>query len=373
MNILNSQFMLENIIVIFSLFLILAIPRYSKAFWSIEVLKHNFVSDKKNRLNSIDSIKGMAIVAVIIIHSCYLLLSKYSEGYEANTFTFINNIFRFAIPVFLFSSGLLLRPFIWRAKNILSFYISKIIRIGIPYILVNIALWQVGYNNSENLWQLIITGDMVVPFYFIPVLFQLYFLYPILDYFRKISPKYLLLISLIISVISFFIPITWQIYGFPLFFQYLIFFVYGMLRQDVLQLKSAKVWNELFLIYIILQIIIANIAFFIVSEKNIWESFYLYNFQIILGFGFIFTSLYYLEAKKLGHKIIQKIFAPLGRLSLWIFLLHFPIQQILFTTNNRENLFIIDLVQNILFTLIITIILAFIFDRIYSITKFIKL
>jgi peptidoglycan/LPS O-acetylase OafA/YrhL len=369
MNILESQFILENLIVIFSLFLILVIPRYAKVFWSLQSVKQNVVNNK-SRLHSIDTLKGLAIIGVIIIHACYLLLNKYS-GYEAIILTFINNIFRFAIPIFLFSSGLLLKPFVWQFKYIFHFYMSKVLRITVPYILVNIALWQIGYNDSASLLQLIVTGKMAIPFYFIPVLFQLYLLYPILDYCRRISPQYLLLASLIVSIISFLTPSTWQIGEFPLFTQYLVFFVYGMVRQDVIKVIYPRAWFELLLIYFILNIILASVIPFILIEQNIWESIYFYNFQIILGFGFIFTSLYYLEAKKLGHQILNKIFSPLGKLSLWIFLLHFPIQQILFNSFEDNYAFLaLELMQNIFLTCIITVPLAWILHYFYSIPRF---
>jgi len=328
--ILQHQFRVEYIVVGIGLLILLIIPRYSRVFWSLkaDISKTDFNS--KNRLKSIDTIKGLAIVGVIIIHSCYLLFSKYSGISETIALSLINNIFRFAIPVFLFSSGLLLKPFIWRAQNILQFYATKVLRILIPYIFVNLILADFGYNNSASLWQLILTGDMALPFYFVPVLFQLYLLYPILDYIRHINPRYLLLGSLIISVISFLIPATWQFYGVPLCGQYLVFFVYGMVRQDILEAKSAKIWSELLVIYLILQIILLAILSVFGLNKNTWELIYFYNFQPLLGFSFIFISLYYLQYQKLVYHLVEKIFAPLGKFSLWIFLLHFPIQQLLF-------------------------------------------
>lgn len=363
-----SQFLLEYYFVIITLVMLFFIPHYSKSFWDISL--KSYFNNNKNRIKSIDTIKGIAIIGVIIIHSCYFLLDKYTSYSEVITLTLINNIFRFSIPVFLFSSGFLLKEFVWKSKNIAYFYINKFLRIGIPYIIINLFLWKIGYNSSASFWYLLITGDMAIPFYFIPVLFQLYLLYPILDYFRKISPKYLLLISLIISIISFFTPSTWQINGFPLFTQYLIFFVYGMLKKDILQKKSSKIWAELLFIYIVLQIIMSISAYFIMNQY-MWKLIYFYNFQIILGFGFIFTILSYLESKKIGYKIIQKIFAPIGIYSLWIFLLHFPIQENLFILTKNFNLpLLIFLSQNIILTLILTIPIAFILNYIYSSLRF---
>lgn len=365
-----SQFVLEYLFVIISLIILLVIPRYSRGFWSIDT---NNSIEYKNRLQSIDTMRGIAILGVIIIHTCYLLLYKYNGIAETIALNFINNIFRFAIPVFLFSSGVLLKKFIWDGKYIFEFYFSKFIRIGVPYILVNIFLWLIGYNNSAPLWQLILTGGMAVPFYFIPVLFQLYLLYPILDYIRNINPRYLLLGSLVISILSFFMPNTWSIGGFPLFSQYLIFFVYGMLRKDILDNKISNIWVELILIYIILQFIFIISMIYNNTDINILRLLSFYNFQLILGFGFIFTVFKYLESNNLGSKSVQKLFSPIGKLSLWIFLFHFPIQEFLFKNMPYTDMGIIPaFIHNFSLTLIISLSLAYIINKIYIISPSIK-
>lgn len=367
----TSEFLLEYLFVAMSLIVILCIPRYAKAFWYIDI--HNSIAINSKRLKNIDAMRGIAIIAVILIHSTYFLYSEYVETNAIIAINLINNLSRFAIPVFLFSSGLLLRPFIWNKKYIFNFYMSKFIRIGIPYILVTLVLWQIGYNNSAPLWKLLVTGDMAIPFYFIPVLFQLYILYPLLDYIRKLNPKYLLLGSLMISIASFFMPNTWNLYDFPLFMQYLIFFVYGMLRQDILSKKISNLWGELIIIYIILQAIFIIPLIYHKFDIGIYKFLYFYNFQIILGFGFIFTIIKYLKSNKFGVKSIHSIFAPLGRISLWIFLLHFPIQEYLFYILYQSDLnWILNLIQNFILTIILTIPLAWSLNYIYSIPKYNK-
>lgn len=363
----SSQFIFENLFVIFSLIILLFIPRYSNIFWDINT---NYNPTNKKRLKSVDAIRGIAILAVIIIHTSYLLLYQYNEPFEIITLNFINNISRFAIPVFLFTSGLLLKPFIWERKYIFKFYWDKFIRIGVPYILLNIILWQIGYNNSSSLLNLILTGDMAVPFYFVLILFQLYLLYPLLDYIRKINPKYLLLGSIIISISSFFSPATWYLYDIPLFPQYLIFFVYGMLRQDILNKKISNIWGELIVIYLLLQTIFLAFIFFNNIDTSILRFLFFYNFQPMLGFGFIFILIKYIKSNKFGAYFMQNIFAPIGKISLWIFLIHFPIQQFLLNNIIEFDLSLLTtLIHNFISTLIISIILGFIMAKIYDITQ----
>jgi surface polysaccharide O-acyltransferase-like enzyme len=363
----SSQFIFENLFVIFSLIILLVIPRYSKIFWNINT-NHN--PTNKKRLKSVDSIRGIAILAVILIHTSYLLLYQYNDTFEIITLNFINNISRFAIPVFLFTSGLLLKPFFWRKKYIFKFYGDKFIRIGIPFILINIVLWQIGYNSSDPLWELILTGGMALPFYFVPILFQLYLLYPLLDYIRRIKPKQLLVISLVISITSFLTPATWYFYNFPLATQYLIFFVYGMLRQDILSEKISNIWKELILIYTILNAIFIISMLYNNLSTNTFKLLYFYNFQPILGFGFIFMLFQYLQSHKFGSQTITNISAPISKISLWIFLIHFPIQQVLFNNIIELNLSLsTKLIHNFILTSLISIILAFILAKIYDIPK----
>ncbi|MEY3470796.1 MAG: hypothetical protein RLZZ223_146 [Candidatus Parcubacteria bacterium] len=355
-----ENFILESIIVTISLLTLFVIPRYRKVLLDIQPYS-DFKPSK--RLIDIDFIKGMAISSVVLIHTCYLLLPKYVTIYPNIILGFINNSLRFAIPVFLFTSGLLLRPFIWKKKEILKFYGSKFIRIGIPYILICIILWLLGYNKSAPLWQLIVTGNMAVPFYFVIVLFQLYLIYPILDYIRKINPYLLLNLTFIISITSFFVPSTWEWKGIATCWQYLIFFVYGMLRRDILEHKISSIWRELIWLYTILQLLTVLIVQLIYYELDVIVPMNFYNFQILFGFAFIFSGLDFINKAKVYSHNIKYVFSKLGKLSLWIFLLHFPIQELIFKFLYQENSpLILEFIKNSIFTLLIVIPLAWIIN-----------
>jgi hypothetical protein len=291
---------------------------------------------------------------------------QYNTNFDIIVLSVINNIFRFAIPVFLFISGLLLNPFIWNRGAILYFYGSKIIRIAIPYIMLSIILWKVGYSGDSNLPKLLISGEAAIPFYFIPVLFQLYLLYPLLDYIRNRSPKYLLIGALIISLISFLIPDTWYIWGIPLCGQYLIFFIYGMVRKNIFTEAPSSIWRELIWIYLGLQALIIILLPYLNLSETIVKSLSFYNVQIFFGFAVIFTLWNYVHKSSPMSKILQNIFTPLGRISLWIFLFHFPIQQIMFMLQPFPNQLL--LVQIILYTLVpltITLPISFGFAYLY--------
>lgn len=365
MNILQSQsqFLLEYLVMIIGTLILLVIPRYSRLFWSIDTQN---IQKPQKRLASIDALKGIAIIGVIIIHTCYFLMFQYSTTFDIVVLSIINNIFRFAIPVFLFTSGLLLKPFIWNRATIIQFYGSKIVRIAIPYILITIILWQIGYSGDISLPKLLISGEAAIPFYFVPILFQLYLLYPLLDYIRNISPKYLLIGALAISLISFCIPYTWELWGIPLCSQYLVFFVYGMVRKNIFIEAPSSIWQELIWIYLGIQaFIIISLPYLNLSE-TIVKSLSFYNVQIFFGFAVIFTLWNYLQKSNSITKIVQNIFTPLGHISLWIFLFHFPIQQIIFILYPfSDQLLIIQIILYTLITLGITLPISFGFSYLY--------
>lgn len=357
----QSQFLLEYLVIITGTIILLFIPRYAQLFWNIDTQP---IKTPQNRLTSIDTLKGIAIMGVIIIHTCYFLMLQDNNTFDIIALSVINNIFRFAIPVFLFTSGLLLKPFIWDRGSIIYFYGSKIIRIAIPYIIITTILWKVRYSGDITLPKLLLSGEAAIPFYFIPVLFQLYLLYPLLDYIRNISPKYLLLGALVISLISFLLPNTWYVWDIPLCGQYLIFFVYGMVRKNIFTEAPSSVWRELIWIYFALQALIIILLPYL--NLSIIKSLSFYNVQLFFGFAIIFTLWNYLQKSNPMAKVVQNIFTPLGRISLWIFLFHFPIQQIIFILYPFSNqLLIIQIILYTLITLIITLPISFGFAYIY--------
>ena len=86
-------------------FIVFSIPLFRKIFF-FEIAKKERVYSRKKRYDFFDFLKGTAILAVVLIH---INGSFYKDIYSDNIFIItFNNIFRFAIPFFLISSGVLL-------------------------------------------------------------------------------------------------------------------------------------------------------------------------------------------------------------------------------------------------------------------------
>jgi peptidoglycan/LPS O-acetylase OafA/YrhL len=265
----------------------------------------------KNRLPFFDLIKGVAIWAVIFIHVGHFYLHFPFGSKDLLFIDLTNNLTRFAIPLFVICSGLLLNP-LQSSKQIKNFYWRKIWRIFVPYILCTIAYAIFGgYSWAQFLYYLI-SGKAEIPYYFMIVLLQLYLLYPLLNLFRE--EKYFLPITFLISLICYFIPETRFFYGVPLCCEFIFFFSYGMYcRHKFLNYRPVRQENYLWLF----------IALFY-SALILIEPEYYYNTQLFYGLA-IFNLIFYFQKQIVANKLMAAILIKFGQNSLWIYLIHFPI------------------------------------------------
>lgn len=157
----------------------------------------------KKRYDALDIIRGIAIVAVILIHITSTSLDNVASGSLSEGFIlFINQLSRFAVPAFLFLSGLGLTlsnklnqgyfQFLWKqvSKIILLYFIWNIVY----YLIVSSSPSLLGFIKS------FILGTNYYHLYYVPIIIFFYVTYPLLV---KLSKKNLwLIIFLLISVVS---------------------------------------------------------------------------------------------------------------------------------------------------------------------------
>ena len=188
------------------------------------------ISKKKNiekteRLGFFDFIKGLAILAVMIIHIRFwydFFVEDYSDNYF---FLYMNNLSRFAIPVFFISSGILLEP--WKlVKDKPVFYLRKAERIFLPYLFVVLIAALYFKVSVAKFVYWFFSGTALAPFYFMSVLLQLYLIYPFLDKYRH-SKKFFIWVF-VISSISNVLFSGIYLFGTALFINFLFFFFYGI-------------------------------------------------------------------------------------------------------------------------------------------------
>ncbi len=301
------EFILTFAYVFFTGILVLAIPFLRKTFFQ----KNTSISTnerKGERIVFFDFLRGLAILAVVIIHigDVFLLV----EGANLFLIKIINNVSRFAVPFFFIISGILLT----REGGWLSFYRKKIIRIFLPFFLVSLLVGL--YNNSDLLSILhsFISGSASLPYYFMSVLLQFYILYPVLEKYSK--KKHFLLITFLISFISFFLVNIWVVYDIPLFLRYLFFFAFGIYYKDKFLFRDYYINNKEKLVWIVL-------LFWFLFYSAYFQT-YFYN--TLYFYAPALFSLIFLFRNKINEKAL-KIFSFLGKNSLWIYLIHYFIIQ----------------------------------------------
>jgi surface polysaccharide O-acyltransferase-like enzyme len=150
--------------------------------------------EPRERNHYIDALRGTAIFGVVCIHF------GGSFATSANAWTpsfylglFLNQFFSFAVPLFIFISGLLSGSVSQRSSTpVLSYYRQRLLRIGLPYLAASAAsfvlfghytTWMALPSNIDRLsWlaQGLFYFGIEPTLFFIPLILQLYVLQPAL-------------------------------------------------------------------------------------------------------------------------------------------------------------------------------------------------
>lgn len=278
-------------------------PPLRKTYFSRQPLQKDRAVTE--RLPFVDFARGVAIVAVIFIHSIFLF-KEASPGHPPFYLDLLNNLSRFAVGIFFITSGALLKS---------GISLGKIKKTFLPYVLICLV---VGLLQGKT-WDLIvggvIRGDLLPPYYFIPVLFQFYLLFPLL--LRLSASKYFLPLSLVISYIFYITPNLAYINGVPTFGPFLFLVAFGLYHRKALVAKG-----NLPKIDHILVLVMVYVALCFVFPGHYYNSRFFYAPAVFLLMKHAWEN--FVPTRKL--KLIQSY----GQSSLWIYLLHFPIQMLLF-------------------------------------------
>lgn len=312
---------------------------------------YEFLTKKSpTRLPFFDFAKGAATLAVILIHTSFLMgsVAEKLPSYFVGWNELINKFFRFAIPVFLISSGALLTVSSLDKKSLKIFYQSKLQRIIIPYLFFSsyrfFSLPRYGnfFQNLTFCFKDILRGEVLPPFWFIPVLVQLYLLFPFLWYIlstKKIRPGLLLLFAFTFSLGCYALSIFWNgwysFFGSWFFGEFFFFFVLGIVLKPLLFLENREWLRRIrfppWTFFIL-------VLYFSVSLIGPQERYY--NAQFVYGPTIFLTLFYYYT--QLSRFSFSKFIRKIGQNSLYFYLIHFFILIFLFAIIHLFNLFFIN-------------------------------
>lgn len=158
------------------------------------------VKNNQKRYNlSIDILRTVAILAVLLIHTTTRTLEVSSFALDRLSWTlFLNQISRFAVPVFFMISGFVLElnyPF---HKSYFSYLYKRIHRLFIPYIFWSAIYYFFVYtNHTKSYFNALVDGDSSYQLYFIPTLLIFYVFFPLI---RLLTNKWLLIVLSILQV-----------------------------------------------------------------------------------------------------------------------------------------------------------------------------
>lgn len=245
-----------------------------------------------NRFVELDILKAFAIIGVIMIHvvsASLFYFDKSSDHFKVSIL--IDQFFRFSVPLFVALSGYTLAIRYKDQKIDLSYFFRRRVARILPWYFfwsaVILAYLKVTHWWNEvphfPFWKILFLGKADYHLYFVPMIFQLYVLFPLfLYFFKKFKGKFLLLV-LLFEVI---------------FYQVLSSFAVGkidlpFLLNDQQQYLFFGTW----IFYFILGISLA----FIKIPKKIFKIIKISAFPVLtLGFIFLIKSAFDILGNDLG-------------------------------------------------------------------------
>jgi len=220
-------------------------------------------------LDYIDITKVLLTFFVLLSHILKMFTSKgaflLGDSLVCNYLT--NFFYSFQIPLFFFVSGYVYNITYSRYDSLKIFYIKKIKRLIIPYLFWGMVIWpplvvllkiNTFHSVYEYVWNGIILGYDSKHLWFLLSLFITFLLFSFIQ-IKRINNLALLSISIILFILSFFVPSIFQI-SHSCYYQ--LFFVIGFLYKE----KEVNIKKIHFLI--ILQCIILHIVFVKFSFSN---------------------------------------------------------------------------------------------------------
>jgi len=140
------------------------------------------MKNQKTYVTALDALRVISIGAVILIHTTTRELETTHYLLNDNLFTlFLNQIFRFAVPLFFLISGFVLELSADPKMGYFAFLKKRFTKIFVPYVFWSLIYYYFVYTgNTNNLLKVILTGNASYQLYFIPTLCIFYIIFPLL-------------------------------------------------------------------------------------------------------------------------------------------------------------------------------------------------
>jgi peptidoglycan/LPS O-acetylase OafA/YrhL len=295
----------------------------------------------KGKIVEFENFRAFAIIAVVLIHASSRGVTALDPASKIHMlFNFLNKIALFAVPSFIFMSGVVLFYTYydrWQAKDIIPFYVKRLKFIVVPYLVVSLfyylfnqRLYYGGIHfQLKSFLDMLPWAEAGYHLYFIIIIVQFYLLFPLLLFLVKKYPwvkRHFALIG--IGLFMLFYVINTFYYSFPhrtsLCFTYFIYFFLGAsIGMNYKAALAAAIRNRVFIGLSAFLTGMGLALLYIRMDYDRIASLYLFDF-CFYAYG-AFASLFLLW---LAFVIIQKssklssILQNTGAHSFGIYLIH---------------------------------------------------
>ena len=159
-----------------------------------------------NDIRSVTILKGLSITGVLFLHGLSSLHHVYGLGMSLPTII-LDQFLRFCVPLFVALSGYALASKYGESLDIISFFRRRVLKLVPAYILWSI-IFVIFIDRDYSLLtfvQRLLHGTADYHLYFVPMIFVLYLLFPILRFFMRRFSNLTLFILLGVQLISYII------------------------------------------------------------------------------------------------------------------------------------------------------------------------
>lgn len=290
--------------------------------------------NKTTRDPYFDQLRGLAILAVISIHTTSIIVTYTEKNINFYFLFYFRQFLNFAVAMFLFISGYFLsKTNLTSKKKYLRFVKKQIPKILIPYIFYTTLIILIGLllHKNYSLNDIIIkylTGNALGPYYYIILLLQYYLLLPIL---QKNNNKKGIIIALSINSIFFITLYAHRIQtnnNIPLFYyagifpSWIIFFQSG-LYIGKFGIKKIKKTISYSIIFLLLLLCFYEARIWLTQTNNISYAISQIRFS---SFLFSLAIIYHFITYRI---VLNKWLLKLGEYSYGLFLIHMIIMPII--------------------------------------------
>lgn len=299
------------------------------------------VARNKTRLFWADAMRVIAIFMVVIIHTSATVIYAWNliPSVQWQFANILNSFSRMSVPLFVMLSGAFLLS--KKTESLPAFLQKRIPRILLPWFFWGTLQFLYTYNFSvsevlgPNLFQRI-AATYFGGFWFMPMIFGLYLLTPIIKPFiQKMKTKEFLYIFFLWLTTASIIPTLNQIGGInislqlPIWIQYTGYFVAGYYFVNHVRVEEKKYWQVVLLMVVSCLLIAMGTYWKTVSNNSVFEAFYSYTnlFVVTASLSGFFVLKKQLSQIKIRKKLQEKI-AKLSTASFGIFLSHALLLQI---------------------------------------------